>query len=277
MISKFVIMTRLGVSVLGLWVCAGLAQAQEPEPENEPVRDCTHLFASGNPEYPPYLWDKGTDEKFLQGAAADFIHMVGERAGVQIDVVDTGSWSRTQQQMRDGTIDLIAGAFLTVPRLGYMDYFTPAFHTTRTLIWTSATLGLDYQGWSDLRGLEGLTVINNSFGQDFDEYAAENLTIRQVPNLDHGLAMLSLSRADYLIYEEFPGKAFVERKQLENLQSHDVPVSSEGLYVTMSRKSSCNTPEMRGRLSQAVFQLVTERIMDGLIEDNIKVWSNSPQ
>lgn len=237
------------------------------------TRDCTHLVASGNPDYPPYLW-RSDDGTHLIGAAADMVKRVGELAGVQIDIVDAGSWGRVQQDMRDGTIDLIAGAFLTVPRMGYMDYFYPAFQRTRTVIWTQNTIDLRYREWSDLIGLEGLTVIDNSFGQQFDAYAAENLKIREVPSLEQGFQMLSRNRGDYLIYEEFPGKAVAARDNLTNLRSYPVPVSTENLYLTMSHKSACNTGKLRGRFAQALFKLVSENTMDDLVDANMRRWAS---
>ncbi|MBC06799.1 transporter substrate-binding domain-containing protein [Thalassospira sp.] len=237
-------------------------------------RDCSKLIASGNPDYPPYLW-VSKDGQTLHGAAAEFIKTVGARAGVEIEVINSGSWGRVQQHMREGTIDLIAGAFLTVPRLSYMDYFHPAFQGTRTLIWTRDNLDLRYSTWSDLVGIEGLTVINNSFGQAFDDYARQNLTIREVPSLEQGLQMLSLDRAEYLIYEEFPGKAVIAHENITNLRSYDTPVSSEDLYITMSHQSECNTGELRGRLSEAVFELVSQGLMTQMLEASIQEWGET--
>lgn len=238
------------------------------------TRDCTRLLASGNPDYPPYLW-VSEDGKQLEGAAADFLVRVGELAGVEIDIINAGNWGRVQQNMREGTLDMIAGAFFTVPRLEYMDYFHPAFQGTRTVIWTRDNLDIQYQEWGDLRGLEGLTVINNSFGQAFDSYAASNLTITEVPNLSQGLGMLSRDRAEYLIYEEFPGKAFASREGITNIRSYDNPVSEENLYLTMSHKSACNTGELRGRITKAVFKLVMEKAMEDMLEASIQRWGNN--
>ncbi|MAZ31631.1 MAG: ABC transporter substrate-binding protein [Thalassospira sp.] len=236
-------------------------------------RDCTRLLASGNPDYPPYLWPAEDGSNHLIGAAADFLQRVGEAAGIVIEVVNTGSWGRVQQHMREGGIDMIAGAFFTVPRLEYMDYFYPAFQGTRTVIWTKDNIDINYRQWSDLRGLEGLTVINNSFGQGFDTYAAQNLTIRQVPSLEQGLKMLDRDRGEYLIYEEFPGKAFAARENIDGIRSYDVPVSEESLYLTMSHKSPCNTGALRGRIAQALFKLVNDDVMTDMLEASIARWS----
>ena len=190
-------------------------------------------------------------------------------------MIHAGSWGRVQQSMREGSIDLIAGAFLTVPRMDYMDYFYPAFQGTRTVIWTRDNLDLKYLEWSDLIGLEGLTVIDNSFGQRFDAYAAENLNIREVPTLEQGLQMLALNRAEYLIYEEFPAKAVAAREKVTDIRTYSVPVSAENLYLTMSHKSDCNTGKLRGKIAQALFKLVADDVMAGMVDANIARWGSS--
>ena len=276
------LMTQTGylasICVAGL-IAADIAYAKDASlnlaVDNDGARDCNHLIASGNPDYPPYLWPADDGSGHLIGAAAEFLQRVGDAAGITIEVINAGSWGRVQQHMREGGIDMIAGAFFTVPRLEYMDYFYPAFQGTRTVIWTKDNIDINYRQWSDLRGLEGLTVINNSFGQGFDTYAAQNLTIREVPSLEQGLKMLDRDRGEYLIYEEFPGKAFAARENIDGIRSYDVPVSEESLYLTMSHKSPCNTGALRGRIAQALFKLVTDDVMTDMLEASIARWSTS--
>ena len=153
-----------------------------PGPANPlpPIPGCPLLVASGNPQYPPYLWRDPADEQKLVGANADLMQLLAKELGVAIDVKYGGSWARVQEEARLGRIDLVAGAFFTVPRLEYMDYVHPAFKETRTVIWTRADTKLPYRKWSDLVGLQGVTVINNSFGEEFDRYARESLKIATV-------------------------------------------------------------------------------------------------
>src|SRR3989344_2117495 len=83
---------------------------------------CERLVATGNPEYPPYLWRDPNNPKLLIGANADLLKQLGTELGVNIDVIYTGPWSRAQDEARTGRVDMIAGAFLTTPRLEVMDY-----------------------------------------------------------------------------------------------------------------------------------------------------------
>jgi len=246
-----------------LWVAGVGAQTEER---------CATLTVSGNPEYPPYLWRDPADESRLIGANADFVQQLGKELGLNLDLRYGGPWGRVQEEVRAGRIDLIAGAFLTLPRLQYMDYFHPAFQGTRTVIWTREELRFNYQRWSDLVPLQGVTVINNSFGEAFDRYARESLKIATVPNLEQAFKLLKAQRADYLIYEDNPGLAYAARYKVTGLRTVLPPISQEGLHVTLSHKSPCNTLELRGRLAAALYKLLQRNPMPKLIESNIQRW-----
>jgi len=131
---------------------------------------------------------------------------------------------------------------------------------------------LVYRKWSDLVGKNGITVINNSFGEDFDRYAKESLKIVTVSSLEQALTMLNLSRADYLIYEEDPGLAYVAKLNMNDVKTLPTAVANENLYLTMSYKSPCNTPEMRGRISKALYALDKRGLMSKLVTSNIQLW-----
>ncbi|MFZ6767466.1 substrate-binding periplasmic protein [Undibacterium sp. Di26W] len=233
---------------------------------------CKGLLATGNPEYPPYLWRDPEDENRLIGANAEWMQLLSKEIGVPIDVKYVGPWGRVQEEAKLGRVDLLAGAFFTQPRLEYMDYFYPAFRETRTVIWTRSNFNLPYKKWADLAGKQGVTVINNSFGEEFDRYAKESLKISMVPSLEQALKMLSLSRADYLIYEEDPGLAYVAKLNITGLKTVSPPITNENLYLTLSHKSPCNTPEMRGRIAKAVYKLDKQNVMNKLIVSNIQLW-----
>jgi polar amino acid transport system substrate-binding protein len=233
---------------------------------------CQKLVATGNPEYSPYLWRDPEDESKLVGANADLMQLLAKEIGIPIEVKYMGPWSRVQELARTGRIDLIAGAFFTNARLDYMDYFYPAFRGTRTVIWTNPATTFKYRAWSDLRERKGLTVVNNSFGEEFDAYAKKSLSIATVATLEQALQMLVLSRTEYLIYEEDPGLAFAAKLNITGLKTAPVPVSTENLFLTLSHKSPCNTGELRGRIAKAILSLTKENVMKTLIDTNIQLW-----
>jgi len=233
---------------------------------------CEKLVASGNPEYPPYLWRDPANDDRLIGANAGLMAALAAEIGIPIEVRNVGSWARVQEEMKNGRIDLIAGAFLTQPRLEYMDYVYPIIATTRSVVITREDSKLTYAQWPDLVGHRGVTVINNSFGEAFDRYAKDNLKIEEVGKLDNALQLLAHDRADYLVYEDAPARAFAARLGITGIKEAKNSISNEDLYLTLSHRSACNDGDLRGKLAKAMMRFRDEKVMDGLIAEGIKAW-----
>ena len=178
------------------------------------------------------------------------------------------------KEIRLGHLDLIAGAFFTMPRTEYMDYFHPAFQETRSVVWARGdNRAFKFHRWADLIGLQGVTVINNSFGEAFDRYARDKLDIQQLPSLEQAIQMLQRGRVDYLVYEDSPGEAYLARLGVKGVRQLQPAVASENLYVTLSHRSPCNTPEIRGRLQRAMYRFAHKpRLMDEFVGRAQALW-----
>jgi polar amino acid transport system substrate-binding protein len=159
-----------------------------------------------------------------------------------------------------------------------MDYIEPAFLTTRSVVWKRSLVAFDFTEWADLASYEGATVINNSFGQSFDEYARANLRIDNVTSLPQAFRMLAQGRVDYVLYEEYPGLAYAAELKLDYvIEQLEPPVSSEGLFLTISHRSPCNTPQLRNRLNQIMADLVAEGITQSALNEGLAAWSLTRQ
>lgn len=252
----------LGVLALGLAVTA---QAQ-------PQAACKTLVASGNPQYPPYLWRDPDNDARLVGAVAELMEWLGTEIGASIELRYVGNWARVQEEARAGRLDMIAGAFFTLPRTEYMDYAHLPFRETRSVVIQREGATFPFQRWEDLIPRKGITVINNSFGQAFDRFATESLSLSKVSSLDQALQMLERGRADYLVYEDSPAEAFIARLGLRGLRLVPTPVAQEQLYVTLSHRSTCNLPELRGAITRAMFKLRQNKLMAGFVERGVQQW-----
>lgn len=236
---------------------------------------CERLVATGNPEYPPYLWRDPQNPQQLIGANADLLQHLAKELGVVVDIIYTGPWSRAQDEVRTGRVDLIAGAFLTLPRLEVMDYVHPAFFYTPSVVWVHRGAEFPYAGWDDLRNRTGDTLVNNSFGQTFDAYAKSNLTLEGVASLTQAFQKLLLGRTDYVLYERYPGQALADSLGMQDdLLVLDPPISSEGLYLTLSHNSACNDAWLRGMLAKKMNEAVASGLPDDLLQRNLQRWKD---
>lgn len=233
---------------------------------------CSKLVATGNPEYPPYLWRETPDGDRLVGANAELMALLSKEIGMPVEVRYAGTWARVQEEARQGRVDLIAGAFFTLPRLDYLDYVHPAFQVARSVVWTRQTHPIGYSQWKDLQAKSGLTVINNSFGEEFDRYAKSSLRISTVSSLEQALRMVERGRADYLVYEEAPALAYIAKLEVPGLAAEPGAVSNEGLYLALSHKSPCNTPELRAKLARAMYKFDRQSVMKKLVEGAVQDW-----
>lgn len=234
---------------------------------------CERIVATGNPEYPPYLWRDPHNPQQLIGANADLLARIASEIGVRIDVIYTGPWSRAQEEVRNGRIDLVAGAFLTLPRLETMDFVHPAMFVTPSVVWVRHGSSFAYSTWRDLRGHLGGTLVNNSFGQEFDRYAKDNLTLETVPSLTQAYQKLMLERTEYVLYELYPGLALAESMGMTDaVQPLEPPISSEGLYLALSQRSACNEPWLRGQLAKKMTELTAAGVPETLLQRNLERW-----
>jgi len=259
-------LSRLFIALISLLWIPGVALA---------AGKCERLVATGNPEYPPYLWRDPKNPQQLIGANADLLKHLAKELGVVVDIIYTGPWSRAQDEVRTGRVDLIAGAFLTLPRLETMDYIHPPFYSTPSVVWVHRGAEFPYAGWEDLRNRTGDTLVNNSFGQQFDAYAKSNLTLEGVSSLTQAFQKLLLGRTDYVLYERYPGQALADSLGMQDdLLVLDPPISSEGLHLTLSHNSACNDAWLRGRLAKAMHEALAAGLPDALLERNLQRWKD---
>ncbi|RBW51887.1 substrate-binding periplasmic protein [Marinobacter sp. F3R11] len=229
---------------------------------------CKTLTVSGNPEYPPLLWEDSLAPGKLTGAAAAYLQEVIEPLGVTLEVQNLGSWARVQRLARVGELDMVAGAFITSERIEYMDYVLPPFMHVSTSVWVPKERVFEYRHWPDLEGKTGGTLINNSFGQGFDRYAEKNLEIVSVRTLEQSFEMALAGRLDYVLYERLQGQVKLQSMGLDDeFVSLDVPVSTEGLFFTFSKNSECNTFEFRERIADRLYTLNNSGRLDELVSE----------
>lgn len=258
---------RLLKSLL-LWLCLALLPGAALA-----AGKCERLVATGNPEYPPYLWRDPQNPQQLIGANADLLKHLAKELGLVVDVIYTGPWSRAQDEVRTGRVDLLAGAFLTLPRLESMDFVHPAFLFTPSVVWVRKGEAFPYGSWLDLQGRKGGGLVHNSHGQQFDAFAKSNLSLEEVPSLAQAFQKLLLGRTDYVLYERYPGLAVAETLGIEDdLEVLDPAISSEGLFLTLSHNSACNEPWLRGQLARKMTELVAAGLPEQLLQHNLELW-----
>ena len=220
---------------------------------------CRRLTATGNPEYPPYLWRDPQNPQQLIGVNADLLKYLGKQLGLEIELIYTGPWSRAQEEVRTGRIDLMAGYFLTQARQQQMDFIAPPFLHTPSVVWVRQDSAFAYQQWADLKGRKGGILVSNSHGQQFDDYARANLTLEAVPGARQAFEKLLHKRSDYVVYEQYPGMALVRSLGIAGT-------------VRVSHHSPCNQPQLREALAREMEKIVAGALPEQLLQQNLERW-----
>lgn len=246
-----------------IWVAMLMAPAVASA---SPETQCKTLIVSGNPEYPPLLWRAPQNPGHLVGAVPALLREIVEPLGLEVIVRDLGSWARVQHMARKGDVDMVAGAFITSERILYMDYLLPPITHLPTVVWVPKGNEFVYRHWPDLLEKRGSTLINNSFGQNFDRYAENYLRIEGVRTIEQSFQMALAGRVDYVLYEVLQGQVKLENMGIvDRFVALEPPISREGLFFTFSKASPCNTFQLRERIANRLFGLVDSGRVDQLI------------
>jgi polar amino acid transport system substrate-binding protein len=207
------------------------AQAQ-----SDPV--CAALVITGHPSYPPVAW---AAQGKIVGAAPSLVSGIAAKLGVK-DVVSTdfGSWEGAQAAVRGGQADVIFGIYKNDARAVYLDYLEPPFMMDPVAIVVRKGAGFAFAEWSDLKGRKGVTNVGESYGDKFDTFMAQELTVARAAGVDKAFAALLAQQADYMIIGLFPGREEARKLGLiDRIEFLPKELVSAAMYVAFSKQSKC--------------------------------------
>lgn len=259
---------RKTIVVIGiaLWMCFSMVLAVYGA-------ECQKVIVTGNAEYPPLTWQDKTNPDKLIGFAIELLELAFAELDVTVEGRFVGRWARAQKEIEWGNVDMLGGAYITEERKTYMDFVTPPFVMDPTVIFVPKGKSFPFEKWEDLIGLTGGAPLGNSFGEEFDTFAEEHLTIERVPRLAQAFQKLEKGRNDYVVYGLYPGLAELEvigvSDEIEYLPNS---VIEEGLYFTFSKQSACNTPEVHAHLRQKIQEFTEQGVVQELLEKYLKIW-----
>lgn len=199
---------------------------------------CDKLSVNGADGWYPYFARQNPEHLGIMG---DIVTKAADRAGINIDLRPSIPWKRILFNLRNGNLDIIAGALKTQQREKQF-MFSSAVHHAELRIFVRNDLSFDYQQLSDLEGKHGAKVRGMSLGQEADEYAFNHLVIDDAPSPKSLFQMVASGRLDYGIFYWSTGLKEVKKRNLTNIiDILPTPVSKEGLYIAFSKNSLCQS------------------------------------
>ena len=219
---------------------------------------CNKLTVTGHPQYPPFAWRDGAR---IVGVAAEMVEAIGKELGLSVESTYTGSWADAQTAARDGKVDVIFGIYFNDERARYLDYVKPAFTIDPVAVFVAKGTVFRFSGRQDLVGKKGVTNQGESYGVDFDNFMAQNLTVARAQGIDRAFDIVLKGEADYLIAGLYPGLDEAAKAGLSNrLEVLKPSLVEADMFVAFSRKSPCL------RLVPAFGRKIEEMRKDGRIE-----------
>ena len=192
------ILTQIQQLLSSLFLLMLLLWSEQSQSKQNPQT----LIASGHGEYPPFMYRKGNE---IVGVGVDITKLIFDQLGIKVEAKYVGSWSRVQRKAKAGTIDLIVGIYKTRERETYLAYPSEPYIAEPVGLFYHHSNKINYTQWADLVGKKGATVLGESFGQEFDNYAIKHLSIQRLSGITQSFRMLERNRLQYSIYALYPG------------------------------------------------------------------------
>jgi ABC-type amino acid transport substrate-binding protein len=175
----------------------------------------------------------------LQGLAVDLANRVFADVGIKPEYQAMVPWKRQFLQLETGDLDVIIAAFYNQQRgskFAYseavgVEYSSAFIHKEQSAVFSDV---------ESLLGKRGIQLLGSSFGDQFDSYARQNLSVSTMDDLDRAIKLIALKRADYLLYATHGGRLKIAQTEFADLLVDMQPsISKQQIYMVMSKSSPC--------------------------------------
>ena len=236
----------VGLHALGLCALSLLAagpasaqtNAQTSTQTTPPVKgDCRRVVFSANPDYPPYHWAEGDR---LVGASVALTGRILDELGVAWEARHVGPWPRVLKSAEHGQIDLIVSLKPTPEREAYLSFTAAPAFPNPMAVFAARARPLSYEQPQDLVGKRGGRTAGDRFGDAFDRYAEQALTLEDADSLSVNFHKLSAGRIDYVVTGLYTGRAQLAQLGLtDQIIALPRPVNQGDIHHGFSRRSPC--------------------------------------
>ncbi|RZS52261.1 substrate-binding periplasmic protein [Sphaerotilus mobilis] len=251
---------RTVCALTGAWLLTHAASAQ-----------CSRVVFSANPDYPPYHWAEGDR---IVGASVALTGRIFDELGVAWEARHVGPWPRVLKSAEHGQIDLIVSLKATPEREAYLVFtHAPAFPNPMA-VFSAKARPVRFDSPQDLVGKLGGRTAGDRFGDAFDRYAEQSLTLEDADSLSVNFVKLAAGRIDYVVTGLYTGRAQLLRMGMsDRIVPLPRPVNEGDIHHGFSRRSPC------AALVEAVNQRLATAQRDGLqrrlLEEALQQWQRS--
>jgi polar amino acid transport system substrate-binding protein len=229
---------------------------------------CTKIVATGHPQYPAIAYKDGDN---IAGAAPMLVEAIAKTLKVPLESKYMGSWADAQAAARDGKADMIFGVYYNDERATYLDYVKPAFMYDEVVVFVAKDKPFAYKDENDLIGKKGATNKGESYGNDFDAFIKDKLTVARTDGIEAAFKDLLDGKADYVIAGYYSGLAEAAKEGIKDKVEPLSPAILEAeMFVAFSKKSPCAS--LAPGFSQGITEMTTNGQFDTMLQDATTAW-----
>lgn len=213
---------------------------------------CSQLQVNGADSWFPYFYrgDQSPGIMGNNGIIGDIVFQATHRIGVKAELNKKAPWKRILYDLRNGKIDMVAGALKTEEREKVFSFSNPVYYS-EFRVFVRAEKQFQFNKLDDLTGKYGIKIRGMSLGQSVDSYAFEHLVIEDTTNASSLFKMIAAKRVDYGIFYLHSGLSELKKLKLDKtIVTLPKALTKEALYVAFSKESECQ-PQIT-QLSQEI-------------------------
>lgn len=248
-------------------VMTGLFQTS---PSRAEADTCSEVNLNGSGVWYPVSMREGAAGT-LNGVFPDLGREILTTLNVTVTDGPDLPWKRAFVLLENGQIDVLAGAYRTREREEKYAISRPVMEE-EVGVFVRKSLAHRPQSLDDLVGLRGVAPFGASYGQEFEDFAAQRLTIDRQPYDDFRtyMRLLMEDKADYLVIARQDGVKMIGETGAQDLvEAMPWPASVNTLHFLFSRASPCVA------LLQPFNEALEKRIHDGVLQDLIDAYTLS--
>ncbi|MEH6404187.1 MAG: transporter substrate-binding domain-containing protein [Sneathiella sp.] len=198
---------------------------------------CSSFTANGIKNWYPFVYRDKKNE--LTGSLPDAAKLALDRIGLTMDIQQDLPWKRILHQLETGELDLVLGAYWNKERAKNFHY-SELLGKDEIRVFVKKGNEFPLNSFEDLIGRIGLKLLGGSYGDEFDEFAADRLDFNEIPKSDQMIRMLDRGRSDYGILGYVEGLKHIKNLGIEgHIVALPWPILSNGIYILMSRTAAC--------------------------------------
>jgi len=221
-------------------VCVALIGLFQATVAHADSNACSEVKLNGSGVWFPVSMREGADGA-LNGVFPDLGREILSSLNVSVEDGPDLPWRRVLVLLENGQIDVLAGAYKTEERSEKYGVSGPVMQE-EVGIFIRKSLESRPKSLEDLIGLRGIAPFGASFGEDFEDFAAQNLSIDRQPFDDFRtyMRLLMEDKADYLVIARQDGVKMIDEADARDLvEALPWPAAVNTLHFLFSKATPC--------------------------------------